>query len=113
DDGTLGDDLGLGPVEPVQQPTLVVQGVLGRVLVLGAVALEGTTTETCGLAPRVVNGEQQALSELLLQLVDPVDEREAPVHDILALVARLLQSAAPVVPLLGGPSELEPAHRGA
>ena len=100
-------DLALGPVEPVEQATLLVDRRLGRVLVLRHLVAERATPEAGRLAPRVVDREHEPRPELVLQLVGAVHEREPGVDDVLALEAFLLEVHAQRVEPVRSPTQVE------
>ena len=113
DDGRAGrDDRGLGPVEPVQHLGLVVERRLGRVLVLALVARalaagQDAAAEADGVAPVVVDREQDAGPEVVVQPAPAVHAGEAG-----ALAQSLSSRSARVrrVPGVGRPADLEVAH---
>ena len=85
DDLAARHDLALGEVEAVEQPRLLIDAGLGRVLVLRALAaLEETPAEADRLAAGVPDREHETRPERVLQLVRLVHEREAGVGEILA-----------------------------
>ena len=105
-----GDDLALRPVQPVQQPRLLVDRCLGRVLVLRSVAVERATAEADRFAARVPDREHQPAAELVLQLLRAVHEREPGVDDVLARELLVLQVLAQRVVTVGRVAEREPPH---
>ena len=102
-------DLPLRPVEPVEQAALLVEGRVGRVLVLRHLVAERATPEPGRLTPGVVDGEHEPRPELVLELVDAVDEREAGLLDVLALEPFTLEVDAQRVVPVRCPTEMEAA----
>ena len=89
----------------------MVQRVVGRVLVLGHLVAERTAPEAHGLTAGVVDREHHPSAELVLEPIGPVHERQPRGDEIVALHALLLEHPAEVVPLVGGPTDLEPPGR--
>ena len=105
-----GHDVGLGPVETVEDAALLVDGRLRRVLVLGP-ALQGPAAEGHRVAPHIEDREHHPGPEEVLQLVHPVDEGETGVEQVLPGELLLLQVEGQGVVAVGRPSDGEgPGH---
>ena len=104
-----GDDVPLGPVEGVQGAALGVDHRLRGVLVLGRVGTAGQdpSPERHRLARGVADGEQDPGPEGVLQAPPPVDEAQA---GTLGDSGGQTQTAAQLVPVVGGPPQPEAAH---
>ncbi len=101
-DLAAGDDLGLRPVQPVEQAALLVDRRLRGVLVLRALpAFERPPTEADGIAASVVDREHQPTAELVLERVRAVHEREPGPDDVVARELGVLQMLAESVELVG------------
>ncbi len=100
--------LGLGPVEPVEDLPLVVEGASGGVLVLGALGPgQDPPAQGHGIAPDVEDREQHPAPEAVLEAVALVDE---PQTGVARHIGGQRQRPAQRVPLLGRPSQPVPAH---
>ena len=101
--------LGLGPVEAVEQASLVVDlGLVGGVLVLGALGVgQLAATEPDGVSPLVEDREHDAGPEEVVLLPSLV---EASQPGPLEVLGRQVEMASQGVPLLGCPADRESAH---
>ena len=106
DDLVLGDDVCLGPVQPVQGSALGVDHRLRRVLVLRRIRRAGQYPPAEGdrIAGVGEDREQHAGAERVLQAVALVGEREAGVAQQVGGNAEIATHRVPVV---GCPAELE------
>ena len=102
-----GADLGLGPVQAVEQSALVVQlGVL-RVLVLRAVVAEGSTTEPDGISSTIEDREHQPRPEEVLRLLRSVHEGQPRGFEIIAAELQRIQVSDERVETVGRPTQAE------
>ncbi|MEZ5237481.1 MAG: hypothetical protein R2716_00440 [Microthrixaceae bacterium] len=104
DDHLVGaDDLGLGPVQPVEGLGLVVERVVPRVLVLRTLGVgQLATAEADWPAPLVEDREQHPGPEEVLEPVAAVQHAQTGVLQVLASDT---QGPGQLVPAIGGPAD--------
>ena len=109
DDLVHPPSLGLGPVEAVEQPALVVDlGLVGGVLVLGALGVgQLAAAESDRVAPFVEDREHDAGPEEVVLLPPLV---EAPEAGPLEVLGRQVQVTCQRVPVVGRPANRELPH---